>query len=164
MHALNAGCFMENKKKIRFICILITAALLFFSSCGEKGGPVINFQLQGADALADPSVSFVVFKVISKETDGFVIDTNNDGNPDVFGFPENCRDASSSTGFKVSCGFSPSGAPFDLGGIPLNFNYSILVYFIDSSDTIIYYGESAVFMNSASSQTIPIVVQAGSPP
>ncbi len=150
---------MIKKTKILFLFVFMIA-LTF--SCGEKSGPNIGFTLTGEDALDDGDVEYILFKVSSQPTGDAFLDSNGDGSPDVFGFPEKCID-NSPTGFSDQCGFSPQEAPFKLGGIPLDFNYRVRVFFKDSGGSIIYWGESSTFSNTSGVSDISISVEQGAP-
>ena len=126
--------------------ILVAVVLLAFVSCGEKSGSKIPLSFSGASALTDPSAVDAVFVV-----NGLNLDLDGNGSPDIFVFPSSCGAA-----LPAQCGFPlTSAARFNIGNLPLNFNYEIEARFRNAAGANLYVGKSQ-FTNDSKLSSIPI--------
>jgi hypothetical protein len=139
------------------ISALLFLAVFLVLGCGDKPGPKINVQLtySSDNPFQDAAVKFVRVRVLSLVTDGKVLDTDKNGVQDSFGFPENCINGGS---FKSGCGFDPAAVKFELGGIPLNFNYEIWIEFWDQATASLLYEGTTQFANTDATQLVTVTV------
>src|SRR5262249_50645944 len=79
---------------------------------------------------------------------GAVLDRNGDGNGDTQIYPSSCGSLTS-----VSCGFSPQESNFNIGGVTLNFRYTLTVRFRNAQGAALYEGTSAAFDNIESNSS-----------
>lgn len=139
---------------------LITSLSLMFLGCGGGADPTVQLTLSGAEtALSDPAITDFVIKIQNVTNDGKILDTNKDGQPDTFEFPESCRPKPT----PVQCGYTPTTTdPIEMAGIPLQFKYTVSVFFRDSAGATQYNG-SVEFVNTNQKTPLVIPVVTGAP-
>ena len=115
--------------------------VLFFVTCGASTHTIV-ISFTPDTGLKDPAVfDMILIATNVPGANGKILDSNQDGNPDEFGYPETCGTDLS----KAGCGIPLAQAgKFELGKLPTNYTYNLQVRLRDTSGNILYSGASQI--------------------
>lgn len=132
--------------------LLIASLIPLFLSCGAKDHQ-IAITLTPLSALQDVTVADIVAVATSVDGPKGILDSDGNGTPDTFGYPDRCGSA-----FAAGCGVPVAQAgTFALGKLPLGYTFKLEITLRDQSANSKYSG-SATFNNTSSTSSVSIAV------